>query len=85
MTGGHAESGEAHTVPVMDGGSPSAAQQPGSEPLAFICESCGADKPVEKVYQCQLCMLNYCVNHLAPMAHYCFGALGKPQTIGVTG
>jgi len=51
----------------------------------FVCESCGPDKPVEEVYVCTLCVMNYCIKHLAPMAHYCFGALGKSQTIGVSG
>ncbi|MGA2664945.1 MAG: hypothetical protein ABSF83_08380 [Nitrososphaerales archaeon] len=55
------------------------------ERLVYICESCGPEMPVDQVYSCTLCTLNYCVKHLAPMAHYCFGALGKPQTIGVSG
>jgi len=50
----------------------------------FVCESCGPNKPVEQVYQCTLCTMSYCVRHLAPMAHYCFGALGKSQSIGVS-
>ena len=62
--------------------SPSA---PAKEHPLYVCEACGPDKPAAQVFQCTLCALNYCVNHLAPMAHYCFGALGKPQTIGVSG
>jgi hypothetical protein len=50
-----------------------------------VCESCGPDYPVDQVFQCTLCVMNYCVKHLAPMAHSCFGALGKPQAIGVSG
>lgn len=65
--------------------SPEAAPVPAKERPTFVCESCGPQKPVQEVYQCTLCTLSYCVNHIAPMAHYCFGALGKPQTIGVSG
>ena len=57
---------------------------PAKEHPPFLCESCGPDKPADQVFQCTLCALNYCVNHLAPMAHYCFGALGKSQSIGVS-
>ena len=56
-----------------------------NERPTYLCEFCGPDKPAEQVYRCTLCELNYCVKHLAPMAHYCFGALGKSQTIGVSG
>ena len=58
---------------------------PAKERPTFLCESCGPEMPVDEVYQCTLCTMKYCVRHLAPMAHYCFGALGKPQTIGVSG
>lgn len=54
-------------------------------PTTYLCEFCGPEKPALQVFACTLCTLNYCVRHLSPMAHYCFGALGKPQTIGVSG
>jgi hypothetical protein len=60
------------------------ATAPNPSPV-FICEYCGPEKPVAQVFQCTACQLNYCVPHLAIMAHYCFGALGKSQTIGVSG
>jgi hypothetical protein len=67
-------SGAEETTPVSSAPSPT-----------FICEFCGPEKPVAQVYQCTACQLNYCVKHLAIMGHYCFGALGKSQTIGVSG
>jgi predicted nucleic acid binding AN1-type Zn finger protein len=65
--------------------SPTQNPVPRKERPMSICESCGPDEPVDQVFQCTLCTMNFCVKHLAPMAHSCFGALGKPQTIGVSG
>jgi hypothetical protein len=63
--------------------SSSTAAQPASKPT-FICDFCGPSRPAEEVFECTLCIKKYCVKHLAPMAHYCFGALGKPQSVGVS-
>ena len=71
-------------APVAQGGSASAPDAPKEQPT-FICEICGPDKPVAAVYKCTACEMNYCVKHLAIMSHYCFGALGKSQSIGVSG
>jgi len=71
-------------VPPSQGGTTSAPEAPKEAPK-FICEVCGPEKPVDAVYKCTACELNYCVKHLAIMAHYCFGALGKSQSIGVSG
>ena len=46
---------------------------------ANYCEECGPDKRHAETWICTLCIKPYCVNHLYPMAHMCFGALGKPQ------
>lgn len=43
------------------------------------CEACGKDKPVDTVYACSYCNMNYCLYHLIPTAHYCGGAFGKPM------
>jgi hypothetical protein len=66
------------------GKSPAVSVVPEKERPTFICEFCGPQKPAEEVFQCTLCMHKYCVTHLNPMAHYCFGALGKAQSIGVS-
>ena len=76
------ESGEASESPKVASAEVAAENK---VPETFLCEFCGPDHPALKVFTCTLCNLNYCVKHLAPMAHYCFGALGKPQTIGVSG
>jgi hypothetical protein len=39
------------------------------EPVV-ICEICGPVKgPDAKVYQCQLCMRNFCIKHIDPFFH----------------
>jgi hypothetical protein len=38
----------------------------------FICDWCGRDKPVEQVWQCTLCLKDYCVNHINPSFHNCY-------------
>jgi hypothetical protein len=59
---------------------PSTKGAPGTASVVtYLCEECGPDKPANQVWTCTLCIKPYCVRHLAPMAHMCFGALGKPQ------
>ena len=48
------------------------ASAPDVKPATFICEMCGADKPVDQVFQCQICMKEYCVWHLGTWIHDCF-------------
>jgi hypothetical protein len=59
---------------------PSTKGAPGTASVvAYLCEECGPDKPAKEVWICTLCIKPYCVQHLTPLAHMCFGALGKPQ------
>jgi hypothetical protein len=45
-------------------------EAPKPEEPVVICESCGPVKdPDAKVYQCQLCMRNYCIKHIDPILH----------------
>ncbi len=47
-----------------------APQSPKPEEPVVICEFCGPVKgPDAKVYQCQLCMRNYCIKHIDPILH----------------
>lgn len=42
------------------------------EEQVVVCERCGTLRGAEaKVYQCQLCMMNFCVKHIDPYWHYC--------------
>ncbi len=45
-----------------------------------ICELCGKEKPVDTVFACSYCNMNFCLYHLIPPAHHCGGAFGKPMT-----
>jgi hypothetical protein len=38
----------------------------------FICELCGPEKPVEKVFQCTVCLKDFCVPHLGTWQHDCY-------------
>jgi len=43
-----------------------------ARPSAFICEMCGPDKPVERIFQCQICLKDFCVEHLGAWIHDCY-------------
>lgn len=45
-----------------------------------VCEMCGVEKPVDTVFACSNCNMNFCLKHLIPPAHHCQGAFGKPMT-----
>jgi len=38
----------------------------------FICEMCGPDKPVDKVFRCTVCQKEYCIEHLGTWVHDCY-------------
>ena len=39
---------------------------------SFICDFCGHDKPVRQVFQCTVCLKDFCVTHLGTWAHECY-------------
>lgn len=59
--------------------SPDSTATPQKDRPTFICEMCGPERPVDQVFQCTLCTMSFCVQHLALKHHYCVGALGKAQ------
>ena len=38
----------------------------------FICNICGRDKPVQQVFQCTICLKDFCVIHIGPWLHDCY-------------
>ena len=38
----------------------------------FVCNVCGPDKPVEQVFQCTVCLKDFCVTHLGTWVHDCY-------------
>lgn len=71
---GAAQMDSVTSVP-QEGGVPAA-----NETQIHTCTYCGSQKTDEPLVQCMLCLQNFCINHLAPTNHHCFGALGKPPT-----
>jgi hypothetical protein len=62
---------------------PSTKGAPGTASVfTHLCEECGRDKSAQQVWICTLCIKPYCIEHLSPVAHRCFGANGKPQKTG---
>ena len=39
---------------------------------SFICDFCGLDKPVVQVFQCTVCLKDFCVTHIGTWAHECY-------------
>ena len=39
---------------------------------SFICDVCGPEKPAEQVFQCTVCLKNFCIDHLGTWAHDCY-------------
>ncbi len=44
----------------------------GEKKPTFICDFCGPEKPADQVFQCTVCLKDFCVVHLVTWAHDCF-------------
>lgn len=38
----------------------------------YVCDMCGPSKPVSQVFQCTVCLRNYCVYHIGTWIHPCY-------------
>jgi hypothetical protein len=48
------------------------ADVPGKKAPAYVCDTCGVQKPGVEVFQCTVCLKDFCVNHLEPGLHHCY-------------
>lgn len=45
---------------------------PGNEVQTYICDICGPEKPAEQVFQCTICLKDFCVSHIEASLHDCY-------------
>jgi hypothetical protein len=53
-------------------------EPPAETQKTFICEICGPEKPANQVFQCTVCVKDYCVVHIGSWVHNCYDHKQKP-------